>query len=73
MTNLVLVKLVLVISQKCLILDSSGVGIRNVKHVRNKIRAGSFLPCIQFERGTNARWFCFERAQVGGKCMSFLT
>lgn len=43
MTNLVLVKLVLVISQKCLILDSYGVRIRNIKHVRNKTRAEFFF------------------------------
>lgn len=55
MTNFILVKLTLVISQKCLTLDSYGVGIRNVKHVRNKTRAEVFfLPCIQFERGPNA-------------------
>lgn len=46
--NWVLVRLVFVTSQECLILDSYGVGIRNVKHVRNKTRAGFFLPCIQF-------------------------
>lgn len=43
MVNLVLVQLVLVISQK-----RPGVGIKIVKCVRNKTRAGFFLPCIQF-------------------------
>lgn len=44
MTHLVLVKLVLVTSEKCLILDSYGVGIRTVKHVRNNTRAVFFFP-----------------------------
>lgn len=59
MTNLVLVNLVLLISQKCLILDSYGVGIRNVNHVRNKTRAVFFLPVFSLKEGLMPDWFCF--------------
>lgn len=59
MTNLVLVNLVLLISQKRLILDSYGVGIRNVKHVRNKTRAVFSSLVFSLKEGLMPDWFCF--------------
>lgn len=60
MTNLVLVNLVWLVSQKCLILDSYGVGIRNVKHVRNTTRAVFFFSLVfSLKEGLMPDWFCF--------------
>lgn len=71
MTNFVLVKLVLMISQKCFILESYGVGLRGVKCVRNKTRAVFFSLVFSFKEALLPNWFCFG-TQVGGKCMIFL-